>query len=169
MQKKTGTFPLWLGRILRRRPDAAAVLHGSPRLPELRGTVRFYQTGAGVLVAAEVLGLPKRSTLCSGGIFAFHIHEGGECGTADIRAADPFPGTSSHYNPGGCPHPGHAGDLPPLFGNAGYAVSVFLTDRFTVSDIVGRTAVIHERPDDFMTQPAGGSGRKIACGEIRRA
>ena len=26
--------------------------------------------------------------------------------------------------------------------------------------------VIHDRPDDFHTQPSGASGEKIACGEI---
>ena len=44
-----------------------------------------------------------------------------------------------------------------------------LTNRFAVKDIIGRTVVIHDKPDDFTTQPSGGSGVKIACGEIKRA
>ena len=44
-----------------------------------------------------------------------------------------------------------------------------LTDRFSVSDILGRTLVIHISPDDFTTQPSGNSGKKIACGQILRA
>ncbi len=31
-----------------------------------------------------------------------------------------------------------------------------------------RTIVLHARPDDFTSQPAGAAGAKIACGEIRR-
>lgn len=169
MQRRNSTFPSGVLRVLRRRPEAAAVLRGSPRYASLRGTVRFYQTRMGVLVAAEIIDLPTGDDPCYAGVFGFHIHEGISCGYADGRGADPFPGTATHYNPGRCPHPAHAGDLPPLFGNGGYAVSIFLTDRFTVSEVVGRTVVIHEKPDDFFTQPAGGSGMKIACGEIRRA
>ena len=71
-----------------------------------------------------------------------------------------------HYNPLGCPHPYHAGDMPPIFGAAGYAFSAFVTDRFTVRDVVGRSVILHGSPDDFTTQPSGNAGEKIACGEI---
>ena len=40
-------------------------------------------------------------------------------------------------------------------------------DKFKPQDIVNRTLVIHEHPDDFHTQPSGYSGGKIACGEIK--
>ena len=82
--------------------------------------------------------------------------------------ADPFAGAMSHYNPKGCEHPYHAGDLPPLFGNGGSALSLFLTNRFSVREITGKTVIIHDRPDDFTTQPSGNSGTKIACGVIER-
>ena len=36
------------------------------------------------------------------------------------------------------------------------------------SDIIDRTIVIHDQADDFHSQPAGNSGEKIACGEIKR-
>lgn len=77
-----------------------------------------------------------------------------------------FPHSGSHYNPNDCPHPYHAGDLPPLFGANGFAFSVFLTDRFTVHEIIGKTVIVHASPDDFQTQPSGNAGEKIACGEI---
>ena len=79
----------------------------------------------------------------------------------------PFPLSGAHYNPGECEHPHHAGDLPPLFGCNGYAMSVFLTDRFLVDDVIGKTLIIHDRPDDFKTQPAGDAGEKMACGVIQ--
>ena len=37
---------------------------------------------------------------------------------------------------------------------------------FFPEDVIGKTVVIHDRPDDFHTQPSGASGEKIACGEI---
>ena len=42
-----------------------------------------------------------------------------------------------------------------------------MINTFKVNEIVGRTVVIHNKRDDFITQPAGDSGIKIACGEIR--
>ena len=151
---------------LRRRPDALADISGGRENPRLRGTVRFYQTPRGVLVLAEVFGLPDRGTRCERNIFAFHIHAGGACaGNAD----DPFSAAQGHYNPGDYPHPAHAGDMPPLFSNRGYALQVFLTDRFTVREILGRTVIIHDGTDDFTSQPAGNAGTRIACGVIRKA
>lgn len=58
------------------------------------------------------------------------------------------------------------GDLPPLLSNRGYAWTAFYDTRFGISDIVGRSLIIHENRDDFTTQPAGDSGKKIACGVI---
>ena len=42
------------------------------------------------------------------------------------------------------------------------------TDRFCVEEIIGKTVIIHNDPDDFHTQPAGNAGKKIACGVIRK-
>ena len=147
--------------ILRRRPDATADIFGGESNPQLRGTARFYQTPQGAVVLAEVSGLPDKGS----NIFAFHIHSGGACtGSAD----DPFSAAQGHYNPDNRPHPAHAGDMPPLFSNGGYALQAFLTDRFTVQEIIGRTVIIHDGVDDFTSQPAGNAGTKIACGVIRK-
>lgn len=151
--------------ILRGRPQATANLAGSTSYPGLSGTVRSYQTDGGGSVLAEVSGLPKSGAPCREQIFGFHIHEGNDCnGSMD----DPFADSMSHYNPGGYQHPHHAGDLPSLFGNDGYALSLFLTDRLSVDEVIGRTIIIHDLPDDFTTQSSGNSGTKIACGVIRR-
>ncbi len=151
--------------LLRGRPQAEASIAGSESCPGISGTVRFYQTGKGVIVLAEISGLPHSELPCHDRVFGFHIHEGTDCGgTMD----DPFAGTMSHYDPHGCEHPYHAGDLPPLFGNNGSALSLFLTRRFSVDEVIGRTVIVHDMPDDFTTQPSGKSGTKIACGVIRR-
>ena len=149
---------------LRRRPDAQAIVKGNAKYPALSGVVRFYQARRGVFVCAEVSGLPEAGEPCENRIFAFHIHRGSQC-TGD--STDPFVDALTHYNPGNCPHPVHADDLVPLFSNHGYAFEVFLTDRFTVCEIVGKTVIVHFGPDDFTTQPSGNAGSKIACGQIR--
>lgn len=117
------------------------------------------------MVTISVYGLPK-SEKCDCHIFAMHIHEGKSCtGTAE----DPFADAKTHYDPSGCPHPCHAGDLPPLYPDKnGTAKFAFVTDRFTPSEIIGRTIIIHANPDDFHTQPSGNSGEKIACGVIEK-
>ena len=159
--------------LLAQRPDAEAVMAGSAEYPNIKGTVDFIQLKNGVLVAAEVFGLPKSGTAdCGNGIFALHLHEGGSCaGTPD----DPFSSAGAHYNSGIrehnatgiCTHPYHAGDMPPLFANDGYAFLVFFTNRFSVEQIIGRTMVIHSSVDDFTSQPSGNAGKRIACGIIR--
>ncbi|UOO37635.1 superoxide dismutase family protein [Oscillospiraceae bacterium CM] len=149
----------------KKRPDAKADIRGSSAYSDIVGTVGFYQTKDGVLVSAEVMGLPHGGDLCAGGVFAFHIHEGTACAG---NSEDAFADAKGHFNPQGCKHPYHAGDMPPLFEDNGRAFLVFLTGRFTVEDIIGRTVVIHASPDDFTSQPAGNAGKKIACGVIRK-
>ena len=139
-------------------PRAIAQILGSRDYPKIRGTVRFYQRSDGVLVEAEVTGLPRTET----GFFAFHIHEGASC------IGDGFPNSGGHFNPGKAQHPNHAGDLPPLLGDYGKACMKVLTGRFRVEEILGRTVILHADPDDFHTQPSGNAGMKIACGVIRR-
>lgn len=152
--------------ILHGRPQAAASIAGSINYPGISGTVRLYQTHKGVIVLAEVSGLPQSNHPCQEQIFGFHIHQGTDCGG---NMDDPLADAMAHYNPGGCEHPYHAGDLPPLFGNNGFVLSLFLTNRFSVHKVIGKTVIIHDHPDDFTTQPSGNSGTKIACGVIRRA
>ena len=158
-QKHSG---LDLNGILRRLPDAVAFIKGSGEYPQINGSVRFYQTQTGVLVAAAVLELPEDGR-CGNGIFAFHIHGGSSCtGSAE----EPFADVGVHYDTASCPHPYHSGDMPPLFSANGTAFLAFLIDRFTTREIIGKTVIIHDMPDDFTTQPSGNAGKKIACGEI---
>lgn len=144
-------------------PHAVAVIKGSPSHRRIAGTVKFYGAKDGVLVVADITGLPTSAQACKERIFGFHIHGGGAC---TGNAEDPFADAGTHFNPRGCEHPYHAGDLPPLFGAGGRAFLALLTNRFTVSEIIGKTVILHDRPDDFTTQPAGNAGNKIACGVI---
>jgi len=36
-----------------------------------------------------------------------------------------------------------------------------------LSEVIGKTVIIHGNPDDFTTQPSGNAGEKLACGLIR--
>lgn len=149
--------------LLKQPPDAYAKISGSKFNPDISGSASFYQAKDGVVLVAEVKGLPSSDWPCDPCIFGFHIHEGSSCSR---NSDEPFSDTKAHYNPDRCPHPEHAGDLPPLFGNRGYAFMAVFTDRFSVDEIINRTIVIHASPDDFTTQPSGNSGIKIACGRI---
>ena len=150
--------------LINETPAAIAQVNGSPDYPDINGVVQFYESNTGVIVAARVTGLPKGDCECLKPIFAIHIHSGDSCSGNET---DYFADAMSHYNPNDCPHPYHAGDMPPLFGCDGFAFLAFLTDRFNITDIIGKTVIIHLNPDDFTTQPAGDSGAKIACGVIQ--
>ena len=151
--------------MLRRRNHmhAAAQLRGSAHYPHIRGIVEFTQMERGVMVRINIHGLPSADERCGGNFFGFHIHEGGSCSG---NSNDPFANAGGHYNPQNCPHPHHAGDLPPLLGNDGHAYMTVLTNRFTLEEIIGRTVIVHSMPDDFTSQPSGNSGEKMACGQI---
>ena len=131
--------------------------------PNINGTITFKRKEDGVLVTAEIWGLPYKKNICDNEIFALHIHNGNSC---TGNAIDSFANAGTHYNPNKCKHPEHAGDLPPLFGNNGYAYLSTYTNRFSIDEIIGKVIIIHDKPDDFTSQPSGNSGNKIACGKI---
>lgn len=140
-------------------PVATAEVRGGTAVPALSGTVQFYPMWGGVLIVAQFRGLPRSGE----GIFGFHIHQGRNCTGPD------FGDTGGHFDFGGTHHPNHAGDMLPLFRCCGgRAYLSFVTSRFSVTDVIGRTVVVHSGADDFNSQPAGNAGRKIGCGVIRR-
>lgn len=152
-----------IGSVLSRRPNAVAIIKGSKSYPEIKGRILFHQMNDGVLVRVEIIGLPKGNGDCHSSVFAFHLHEGKKCSPEEPIA---FADAGEHYNPDECLHPYHAGDMPPLFGANGKAFTMFLTERFKVTEIIGKTAIIHAMSDDFETQPSGNAGERIACGVI---
>lgn len=147
---------------------ATAIMRGGPLYPNVHGEVLFKQTKYGVMVTADIYGLPPFSRQENLAIspFGFHIHEGEDCSQGTLE--NPFSNTLGHYNPYDEPHGNHAGDFPVLMPlSNGFAHMSFLTDKFTVEQVLGKALVIHQSPDDFKTQPSGNSGVKIACGVVR--
>lgn len=127
------------------------------------GVVTFTTTDSGVWVVADVNGLPE-------GKHGLHIHEFGVCHGPDALSA------GGHFNPSNQPHGGpdsdahHAGDLGNLVADSfGHAHMERLDKDLALSgpdSIIGRSVVVHEKEDDFKTQPSGDSGARISCGVI---
>lgn len=147
---------------------AKAYIRGGPLAPGLRGTIYFEDVPGGTRVRVHVSGLPMYHPANGGqpiGPHGFHIHENGVC---EIGNPDnPFMSAGEHWNPTDQPHGNHAGDFPVLFSNNGVADMDFFTDKFAVRDVIGKSVIIHQNPDDYRTQPSGNSGKKLACGVIR--
>lgn len=152
-----------------KRAGAFAEVRGGNLAPNLRGKVYFTEVPDGTIVFVEVTGLPyyqpARGNNPPIGPHGFHIHENGSCMLGDPN--DPFQAAGGHWNPDNQPHGHHAGDFPVLFSNDGVARMRFFTNRFLPGDVIGRTVMIHENPDDYRSQPSGNSGKRIACGVIR--
>lgn len=146
-------------------PSATASIEGGNGYEQIRGRVNFYRTNDGIIVSVELVNMPYDDKKCGVNFHGFHIHDGKSC-TGNEK--DNFANSGMHYNPDDCKHPAHAGDLVPLVSSKGYVWQNFLINSFTIDEIIGKIVVIHKNPDDFKTQPAGDSGTKIACGEIRR-
>lgn len=146
--------------------DAIAYINGSPDYPGIMGTVGFKKAGGGTWVDVDVKGLPnfmaETEETPQVGPHGFHIHER-DCRDGDFEAA------GGHWNKKGAPHGNHTGDLPSLFSNGGAAKMLVYTDRFTPDEAIGKSVIIHLSPDDYKTQPSGGSGDRIACGVIEKA
>jgi superoxide dismutase, Cu-Zn family len=135
---------------------------------EKLGRVTLTETAHGVLLKGELSGLPP-------GVHAIHVHTVGKC-------ESPFDSAGGHFNPAGSQHGfmspqgPHAGDLPNIHvspdGKAAFdlvAAEVTLREgKNSLFDQDGSALVIHARPDDYASQPAGAAGPRIACGVIRK-
>lgn len=150
------------------RTKAFARIKGGNLYPDLHGVIFFDDAEGGTEVSVEVWGLPPYKPAENNnspiGPFGFHLHQNGVCEITDPN--NPFESAGGHYNPSNQPHGNHSGDFPVLFSNDGYARMSFFTDKFKPTDIIGKSVIIHENPDDYRSQPAGNSGKRIACGVI---
>lgn len=146
-------------------PSAVAIINGSESTSSIRGEVLFYQLNDGVYIKAYITGIPDTNSKGEPTRFhGFHIHENGNCSQNNTNES--FPYTGNHFNPTNADHPFHAGDLPPILSANGIGILSVFTDAFRVVDIIERSIILHDGPDDFTSQPSGMSGNKIACGVI---
>ncbi|WP_455538294.1 superoxide dismutase family protein [Terrisporobacter sp.] len=146
-------------------PSAVAIMSGSESNSSIKGEVLFYQLNDGVYIRAYIIGIPNTNSKGEYTRFhGFHIHEIGNCSQNNTN--EPFPYTGAHFNPSNTNHPFHVGDLPPILSANGVGILSVFTNAFRVVDIIEKSIILHEGPDDFTSQPAGMSGDKIACGVI---
>ena len=134
------------------------------------GTVTLSDTTTGLKLTPALSGLTP-------GFHGFHVHDKPDCGPgvkdgktqAGIAAGghyDPA-GTGKHEGPEG---KGHLGDLPALtVGQDGKSSTSVLAPRLKLSDIKGRSLMIHAGGDNYSDVPAplGGGGGRVACGVIK--
>lgn len=110
------------------------------------------------------------------GLHGAHIHMTGDC------TAPGFTSAGGHWNPTGMhhglsnPQGPHKGDLPNLdVGSDGQGTLSFTVagaslegEANSLLDADGAAFVIHGGPDDMMSDPAGNSGPRVACGVFAR-
>lgn len=145
-----------------------AQVKGGPLAPSIKGVVYFNNIIGGTKVCIRVSGLPPYQPTIGNqspiGPHGFHIHQFGNCEVGDPE--NPFKAAGGHWNPDGYPHGHHTGDFPVLFSNDGIARMCFFTNRFKPEDVIGKSIIIHQNPDDYRTQPNGNAGKRLACGVI---
>lgn len=135
---------------------------------EFIGEVSFQETEKGVELSAILNSLPP-------GKHGIHVHEVGKC------EAPTFESAGAHYNPTNKKHGvenplgPHVGDLPNIVVDENGEVQLnFIAPQFTLKkgeanslfDVDGSSVIIHEKEDDYKTDPSGNSGARIACGVI---
>lgn len=130
---------------------------------QVHGTVKFSEEGGKTTVAVKVSGL-------SPGKHGFHVHEFGDCSSADGAASGGHYAfeKSDHGSPDDPKH--HTGDLGNVVANDKGEVDTTITDAKIhlegPSSVVGRAVIFHKGIDDLKSQPAGNSGPRVGCGVI---
>lgn len=130
---------------------------------KINGDISLAQQGRDVLFKIHATGLKPNS------IHAIHIHELGDCTSADASSAGGHfdPNHNLHGAPSAKNH--HAGDLGNFIAdNNGYVDTVITgrnlsLDRASKLSIIDRAIIIHEKHDDMVSQPSGAAGKRIAC------
>ena len=108
------------------------------------------------------------------GTYGMHLHAVGKCEAPDFTSAGP------HWNPNmkqhGRDNPmgAHGGDLPNVEAAADRKVTLeykladfMLSGPAGLLDEDGGALVIHEKADDYKTDPSGNSGKRILCGVFK--
>jgi Cu-Zn family superoxide dismutase len=126
------------------------------------GTAKITGKGKGARIHLDLKNLQP-------GTHAIHVHENATCEGPDFKSA------GAHLNPDkkqhGTENPqgSHKGDLPNFEvkadGTAKATVSARSLDAASLSNV---SLVIHEKADDYKTDPSGNSGARIACAVVKR-
>lgn len=153
----------------RAQQAAGATAELKDREGQTIGRATLTETPHGVLISLNLERAPA-------GERAFHIHQVGRCDPPAFESA------GSHLNPTGTQHGflqekgPHAGDLPNVHVPKDGRLDVEMLARGvtlqagknSLLDADGSSLVMHAKPDDYRTDPAGAAGDRIACGVIQK-
>ena len=130
------------------------------------GVATFSEKDGFVTFTAKLSGLKP-------GIHGIHIHEKADCSAADAASA------GGHWNPTFKKHgkftdaEHHKGDIGNFTADGNGNASITLkTDEWCIGcgdntkDILGKGLIVHDKADDFITQPSGNAGARVACSAI---
>ncbi len=132
-----------------------------------RGKVSFAEEKGVVTMQAEFSGLTP-------GKHAIHLHEKADCSASDGTS------TGGHWNPTfekhgrwGDAEGYHRGDIGNFDADEnGNGMVYFETDQWCIGcddekkNIIGKSVIVHQGVDDFVSQPTGDAGGRISCGGI---
>lgn len=131
------------------------------------GEITFEEKLGQVVMEAKFKGLNP-------GTHAIHLHETANCSSKDGKSA------GGHWNPTGEQHGKwgdsegyHKGDIGNFeVADDGTASVNFETNEWCIGcddsnkNIVGRSVIIHQGGDDFVSQPSGDAGKRVGCAEV---
>lgn len=149
------------------QPKTVSVPMLSKSGSKVNGEVVFTEKDGVVTMEGKFEGLTP-------GTHAIHLHETADCSAADAMSS------GGHWNPTHQKHGKwgdaegyHKGDIGNLVADAdGTSKITMETDEWCIGcgdenkDIIGKAVIIHEAPDDFVTQPTGNAGGRVACGGV---
>lgn len=145
---------------------ASADLHDGTSKPV--GRALLLDAGGSLVLRLDAQGVTP-------GAHGLHFHAVGSCEGPAFASAGPHLNPQArqhgHENPAGS----HLGDLPNvtadsegrIAANLGLSQDAALIEA-ALFDGDGAAIVLHGRADDYLTDPSGGSGERIACGLLRR-
>ena len=157
----------WIAACSAMAPGTRAISELKDKDGNVIGRAFLREVSDGVLVRLEAAGLTP-------GLHAVHVHAVGKC------EGPAFTSAGGHFNPlqkkHGLKSPdgAHAGDFPNMLvtkdGSGRFETK---TDAITlhagpgsIFDSDGSALVIHAGVDDYVTDPTGNAGDRVACGLI---
>ncbi|GAB4233537.1 MAG: superoxide dismutase family protein [Methyloligellaceae bacterium] len=131
------------------------------------GTLSLTQTAKGVRISGTLRGLEP-------GVHGFHIHAVGKC-------EPPFKSAGGHFNPHNVAHGKgeggpHAGDMENIAVLDSGPVTIDVTNprvtlnphgKHSLFDADGSAIIFHANADDYVSQPSGAAGPRVACGVVQ--
>ena len=151
-----------------RQKKSAKAMMDTASGSDVKGEVTFTQEHGKVRFELSVQNITP-------GVHAVHLHEKGDCSAVDASSA------GGHWNPTMKPHGRrgegsgyHKGDVGNMeVGQDGKGTLSLLVEGWTIggadtTNIIGKSVIIHEKADDFESQPSGNAGSRISCGLIKQ-